>query len=205
MYENDTSTVTFVKIFRHSRRTTGPAAEGQTNRSMSLEVFQTRILPMKDKLYRLALRLLPDRHDAEDVVQEVMVRLWSRREEWGQWQSLEAYCMTAVKNGCLDRLRKRQLRPVREDRAWDVNSQDKDPQEKMIAKETFIQIRKCMDELPQNQQLVIQLREVEGFSYNEIAEVLGISLDQVKVNLFRARNAIKKSITQTESSWKENR
>src|SRR6185312_5929358 len=175
LYENDTSTVTFVKFSRHSRRTTGPAAEGQTNRRMSLEVFQTRILPMKDKLYRLALRLLPDRCDAEDVVQEVMVRLWSRREEWGQWQSLEAYCMTAVKNGCLDRLQKRQLRPVGEDRAWDVNSHDKDPQEKMIAKETFIQIRKCMDALPQNQQLVIQLREVEGFSYNEIAEVLGIS------------------------------
>mgnify|MGYP001547811755 CR=1 FL=1 len=62
-----------------------------------------------------------------------------------------------------------------------------------------------MDELPVNQQLVIQLREVEGFSYTEIAEVLGISLDQVKVNLFRARGAIKKSITQKESSWKENR
>lgn len=138
-------------------------------------------------------------------MQEVMIRLWSRREEWGRWQSLEAYCMTAVKNGCLDLLRKRQLRPVREEGAMDVNSHDKDPQEKMIAKETLIQIRKCMDELPQHQQLVIQLREVEGFSYNEIAEVLGISLDQVKVNLFRARSAIKKSITQTESSWKENR
>lgn len=160
---------------------------------------------MKDKLYRLALRMLFNGHDAEDVIQEVMIRIWSRREEWGQWQSLEAYCMTAVKNSCLDRLRKRPLRPVGEERAWDVDNHEKDPQEKMIAKETFTQIRRCMDELPLNQQLVIQLREMEGFSYNEIAEVLGISLDQVKVNLFRARNAIKKSIIQTESSWKENR
>ena len=160
---------------------------------------------MKDKLYRLAFRLLVNGHDAEDVVQEVMIRVWSKREEWGRWQSLEAYCMTAVKNSCLDRLRKQPLRPVREERAWEVNSNEKDPQEKMIAKEAVIRIRKCMDELPQNQQLVIQLREVEGFSYNEIAEVLGISLDQVKVNLFRARNAIKKSIIQSEPSWKENR
>lgn len=172
---------------------------------MSLEVFQQRILPMKDKLYRLALRLLLNGHDAEDVVQEVMIRIWSRREDWGQWQNLEAYCMTAVKNSCLDRLRKRELRLVREESVWDVDSHDKDPQEKMIAKETFTQIRKCMDDLPVNQQLAFQLREVEGFSYNEIAEVLGISLDQVKVNLFRARNAIKKSIIQTESSWKENK
>jgi RNA polymerase sigma-70 factor (ECF subfamily) len=160
---------------------------------------------MKDKLYRLAFRMLLNGHDAEDVVQEVMVRIWSRREDWGQWQNLEAYCMTAVKNGCLDRLRKQELRLVREEAVWDVDNHDKDPQEKMIAKETLLQIRKCMDGLPVNQQLVIQLREVEGFSYNEIAEVLGISLDQVKVNLFRARNAIKRSIIQTEPSWKENR
>ena len=157
---------------------------------------------MKDKLYRLALRMLCNGHDAEDVVQEMMMRVWAKREEWGQWQSLEAYCMTAVKNSCLDRLRKQQLQPVREEKAWEVNSTDKDPHEKMIAKEAIAEIRKCMDELPQNQQLVVQLREMEGFSYNEIADVLGMSLDQVKVNLFRARNAIKRSITQTEALWK---
>src|SRR5258707_10188616 len=170
---------------------------------MSLEVFVQRILPIKDKLYRLALRLLVNGHEAEDMVQEVMIKVWAKKkEEWGQWQSMEAYCMTAVKNGCLDRLRKKQIQPVREDRAWDINSNEKDPHEKMIAKEAVTQIRKCMDELPQNQQLVVQLREMEGFSYNEIAEVLGMSLDQVKVNLFRARSAIKRSIIQTEPSWK---
>jgi len=156
---------------------------------------------MKDKLYRLALRLLQNVQEAEDVVQETMIRIWGKREEWGQWQSLEAYCMISVRNSCLDRLRKQQLRPAGEEKAWNIISPDKDPHEKMMAKEAFIQIRKCMDELPQNQQLVIQLREIEGFSYNEIAEVLDMSLDQVKVNLFRARNAIKRSIIKEESSW----
>ena len=133
---------------------------------------------------------------AEDAVQETMIRIWGKREEWGQWQSLEAYCMISIKNSCLDRLRKQKQwpRPVREDKARDITSPDKDPQEKMMAKEAMILIRKCMDELPQHQQLVIQLREIEGFSYNEIAEVLDMTMDQVKVNLFRARNAIKKSI-----------
>jgi RNA polymerase sigma-70 factor (ECF subfamily) len=158
---------------------------------------------MKDKLYRLALRLLQNVQEAEDVVQETMIRIWGKREEWGQWQSIEAYCMISIRNSCLDRLRKQrlQLRPVREDKDWDITSPDKDPQEKMMAKEAMIQIRKCMDELPQHQQLVIQLREIEGFSYNEIAEVLDMSMDQVKVNLFRARNAIKKSIIKEGSPW----
>jgi len=157
---------------------------------------------MKDKLYRLAFRLLQNVQEAEDVVQETMIRIWAKREEWGRWQSLEAYCMISVRNSCLDKLRKQRqwLMPVGEDKAWDVSSPDKDPHEKMMAKEVMIQIRKCMDELPQHQQLVIQLREIEGFSYNEIAEVLDMSMDQVKVNLFRARNAIKRSIIKQESS-----
>jgi len=161
---------------------------------------------MKDKLYRLALRLLQNVQEAEDVVQETMIRIWTKREEWGRWQSLEAYCMISIRNGCLDRLRKQRqgLAPVREDQAWEVSSPDKDPQEKMIAKEALIRIRKCMDGLPSHQQLVIQLREIEGFSYNEIAQVLDMSLDQVKVNLFRARNAIKQSIIKETSSWNGN-
>jgi RNA polymerase sigma-70 factor (ECF subfamily) len=161
--------------------------------SMSLQVFQQRILPMKDKLYRLALRLLQNVQEAEDAVQETMIRIWARQEEWDKWKSLEAYCMISLKNGCLDRLRKQKMQPLHEEKAWDLASADKDPQEKMMAKEATIRIRKCMDALPQHQQLVIQLREIEGFSYNEIADVLDMSLDQVKVNLFRARNAIKRS------------
>jgi len=165
--------------------------------SMSLTIFQQRILPMKDKLYRLAFRLLQNVQEAEDVVQDTMVRIWGKRDEWGQWQSVEAYCMIAVRNSCLDRLRKDKLRLVREEGAWEVSSTEKDPEEKMMAKETMIQIRKCMEDLPQNQQLVVHLREVEGLSYNEIAEVLDMTMDQVKVNLFRGRNAIRQSIIKT--------
>lgn len=167
---------------------------------MSLQVFQQRILPMKDKLYRLAFRLLQNVQEAEDVVQETMIRIWTKREEWGRWQSLEAYCMISARNSCLDRLRKQKLRSVQESKARDVSSPDKDPQEKIMEKEAMIQIRKCMDELPQHQQLVIHLREIEGFTYNEIAEVLDMSLEQVKINLFRARNAIRKSIIKEASS-----
>jgi RNA polymerase sigma-70 factor (ECF subfamily) len=170
---------------------------------MSLQVFQQRILPMKDKLYRLALRLLQNVQEAEDVVQETMMRIWAKREEWDGWQNLEAYCMISARNSCLDKLRKQKMRPVREEKAWDIGSTDKDPQEKMEAKQAVIQIRKCMEQLPAHQQLVIQLREIEGFSYNEIADVLDMSLDQVKVNLFRARNAIKRSIIKSTSTWQE--
>ena len=168
---------------------------------MSIEVFTQRILPMKDKLYRFAFRLLQDVQEAEDVVQDVMVRIWSKKAEWGQWNSLEAYCMTATRNTCVDRMRRQRIHQVQEDRAGEISSPDKNPQERMMGKEIGQRIRKCMDALPEHQRMIIQLREIEGFSYNEIAEILDISLDQVKINLFRARNALKNSIIKEEAPW----
>ena len=153
---------------------------------------------MKDKLVRFAFRLLQNVQEAEDAVQDVMAGIWAKRDQWGEWKSMEAYCMTATRNNCLDRIRKRRILPVQEEKAGQVSSPDRDPYEKMMDKQMIQRIRQCMDVLPENQQQVVRLREMEGFSYNEIAEVLDMTLDQVKVNLFRGRNAIKKLITQTE-------
>ena len=153
---------------------------------------------MKDKLFRFAFRLLQNVQEAEDAVQDVMAGIWAKRDQWGEWKSMEAYCMTATRNNCLDRIRKRRILPVQEEKAGQVSSPDRDPYEKMMDKQMIQRIRQCMEVLPENQQQVVRLREMEGFSYNEIAEVLDMTLDQVKINLFRGRNAIKKLITQTE-------
>ena len=170
---------------------------------MSLEVFKAHILPMKDKLFRFAFRLLQSIEEAEDAVQDVMAGIWAKRAEWPQWNSIEAYCMTATRNNCLDRLRRRRIPTVQEGLAGQLTSPEHDPYEKMTGKETIQRIRQCMNALPHQQQQVIHLREMEGFSYNEIAEVLDMTLDQVKVNLFRGRNAIRKTITKEEDQWKK--
>ena len=172
---------------------------------MSLEVFKGRILPMKDKLFRFAFRLLQDLQEAEDAVQDVMAGIWTRRAEWPQWNNIEAYCMTATRNNCLDRLRKRRAPTIQETSAHQLSSSEQDPHEKMTSKEIIQRIRQCMDALPQQQQHVLRLREMEGFSYNEIAEVLDLTLEQVKINLFRARNAIRQLIVKQEEKWKNQR
>ncbi len=153
---------------------------------------------MKDKLFRFAFRLLQNVQEAEDAVQDVMAGIWAKRDQWGEWKSIEAYCMTATRNNCLDRMRKRRILRVNEEKAGQVSTPDRNPYEKMMDKQMVQRVRQCMDALPENQQQVVRLREMEGFSYNEIAEVLDMTLDQVKINLFRGRNAIKKSITQME-------
>ncbi len=157
---------------------------------------------MKDKLFRFALHLLQDVQEAEDVVQDVMAGVWVRRAEWGQWKSIEAYCMASTRNQCIDRIRRDSYRRGKE-KSIPTGGSVQDPHETMMSKEMTGRIRRIMAALPQHQQLVMHLREVEGFSYNEIAEVLDISLDQVKVNLFRGRHAIKNVILKEEGLWKK--
>ena len=166
---------------------------------MSVETFKQHIFPLKDKLFRFALHLLQNVQEAEDAVQDVMVGVWARRAEWPQWNSIPAYCMTATRNNCLDRLRRRRISAVQVEAAIQLKTPDGDPFEQVTNKETIARIRRCMDALPPNQQQVVRLREMEGFSYNEIAQVLDMSLEQVKVNLHRGRNAIKKTITKQEA------
>jgi RNA polymerase sigma-70 factor (ECF subfamily) len=162
---------------------------------MSVETFKQHILPLRDKLFRFALHLLQNVQEAEDAVQDVMAGVWARRAEWPQWNSIPAYCMTATRNNCLDRLRRRRITAVQPETVLQLRTFDKDPFEQVTNKETIARIRQCMDALPPNQQQVVRLREMEGFSYNEIAEVLDMTLDQVKINLHRGRNAIKKTMT----------
>jgi RNA polymerase sigma-70 factor (ECF subfamily) len=157
---------------------------------------------MKDKLFRFAFRLLQNVEEAEDAVQDVMAGVWAKRDQWPQFNSLEAYCMTAARNNCLDRIRRRRIRPLQEEKALQVSSADKDPYEKIMGKEMVYRIKKCIEELPENQQLVVRLREIDGFSYNEIAQILDMSMEQVKTNLFRGRNTIKKLfIKEEEQGW----
>jgi RNA polymerase sigma-70 factor (ECF subfamily) len=166
---------------------------------MSVETFKQHILPLKDKLFRFALHLLQNVQEAEDAVQDVMAGIWAKRAEWAHWNSIPAYCMTATRNNCLDRLRRRRINAVQPEAAIQLKTPDGDPYEQVTNKEMITRIRQCMDALPPNQQQVVRLREMEGFSYNEIAQVLDMTLEQVKVNLHRGRNAIKKTIIKLEA------
>lgn len=156
---------------------------------------------MKDKLFRFALRLLHNVEEAEDAVQDAMIKIWSKREEWEKWQNREGYCMAITRNICLDRLRNRRSGSLSEENALHITSSEKGPEDRLMDKEMLNRIKRCINTLPEAQQWVIHLREMEGFSYNEIAGILEMSMEQVKVNLFRGRNAIRKLINKEEPLW----
>lgn len=171
--------------------------------------FRTDILPLKDKLFRMALRITMQREEAEDVVQEVMIKLWNNRENWPNIENIESYAMTVCRNLSLDHLRKKNENTVSFDEA-DGNMRiaggrsarpvaepsGGNPYEHIFAKEQLRMVYELMQQLPEKQRTCMQLRDFEGKNYKEIASIMGITEDQVKINIYRARNFIKKSCTQ---------
>ncbi len=153
--------------------------------------FRNDVLPLKDKLFRLALRITLDRAEAEDIVQDTMIRVWNKRDELSRLDSVEAYCLIIAKNLAIDRSQKKEaqnleLTPELEEEP-DANS----PYDQVVHDEKMDIINKLVNELPEKQRLIMQLRDVEGESYKKIAALLNLTEEQVKVNLFRARQKVK--------------
>ena len=163
--------------------------------------FRNDILPLKNELYRLALRITLNPAEAEDVVQETMIKIWNRRDQWDEIESIEAFSLTICRNLAVDKMRKiegqnQSLDEVAND-APD-RSYSSNPEEQAMKQDRIELIRRLIGQLPEKQRSAMQLRDFEGKSYKEIAAIMGISEEQVKVNIFRARQAIRQKYLETE-------
>lgn len=162
---------------------------------MNLEAFQNQVMPAKNKLYRFALRFLGNEDEAKDIVQEVLIKVWNGREQMSDVQNWEAWCMRITRNLSLDRIRslnRKQTQPL--EYGFEVRQHDLTPHENTEQQESMQSISILIASLPEKQRQVIHLRDVEGYSYNEICEILELDMNQVKVNLFRARTAVREKL-----------
>ena len=153
--------------------------------------FRKDILPLKDKLFRLALRITFDRAEAEVIVQETMIRVWNKRDEWDELESVEAYCLTVARNLAIDRSEKKDSQTMELTTEVEQTPDASSPYDRLVNKERLKLVHRLVGELPEKQRLIMQLRDVEGKSYKEIAAALRLTEEQVKVNLFRARQKVK--------------
>ena len=163
-----------------------------TETEMNKISFRNDILPLKDKLYRLALRITLNARDAEDIVQDTLIKVWNRRERWDELDSIEAFSLTVCRNLALDSIkRKGHNNPSIEDAHADRPDLTANPYEEMLHNDRVKLVRDIINALPEKQKTSMQLREFEGKSYREIAQIMEITEEQVKINIFRARQAIK--------------
>lgn len=154
--------------------------------------FTTLVIPLKDRLYRLAKRILISADEAEDAVQEVLLKLWNGRQKIENYNSPEAFAITMTKNYCLDRLKSKQASNFK---IVHSNYQTSENIEKNVeASEGVELVFKIMKNLPEQQRIVLQLRDVEQFEFEEIAEMLDKSETAIRVTLSRARKTIREAL-----------
>ncbi|HZV71613.1 MAG TPA: sigma-70 family RNA polymerase sigma factor [Saprospiraceae bacterium] len=162
---------------------------------MNAAQYEAIFHKMKDKLYRYALRFVKDSDSAEDVVQDVMYKLWQKRQEADTIENLEAWMMVLTRNRALDILRKVKDNMVNIDEAYSVSDQAPIPDKQMENTDLMTQLNTCLDQLPEKQRTVFHLREIEQMTYEEICVTTGFNLDDVKVSLFRARKHIQRMLS----------
>ena len=161
--------------------------------------FRNDVLPLKNALYRLALRITLNSAEAEDIVQDTLIKVWNKRESWAEIDSIEAFSMTICRNLALDRIDRRGSHNASIDEQG-IDSQDSaaTPLEQTQQRDSVALVRQIIDSLPVNQRMCIQLRDFEGKTYKEIAVALDMTDEQVKINIFRARQTIKQQFTQID-------
>ncbi len=132
--------------------------------------------------------------DAEDVVQEVLIKCWEVIKDSDKIDNMEAFSMTMVRNKSLDRLKKKGRRYEEVSEQYDLASSSASPLEKTVELESVRQVKSFIKRLPEGQRSVITLRDIEGYSYDEICKILGMNMSQVKVNLHRGRKQVRTSM-----------
>jgi RNA polymerase sigma factor (sigma-70 family) len=161
---------------------------------MSNETMKALDLPFKDKLYRFALNIVGNTFDAEDIMQELMIKIWNRMEQFNEIENKEAWCMTVTRNMAIDKTRNRKVHVQDISEYHHLKDADETPDKKMEIDERFGTIMALVNQLPEKQKMIIHLRDVEGYSYQEIADMTETTLDFVKVSLHRARKTLKEQL-----------
>lgn len=161
---------------------------------MTSEQFHTDILPLRNKLYRYALSIVLDVTLAEDVLQEVFIKLWTKREQLTTVHHREAWCIRMVRNQAIDRLRQRNKQPAALTLLHHQTADSVLPSQRIEQQDLLAKIREALEYLPEQQREIFRLRELMGYSNAEIEVMLELNHSQVKVNLHRARKLIRERL-----------
>ena len=157
---------------------------------MTKEEFQQQVIPMGDKMYRIAFRLLGNSETAKDMLQELYMKLWEMRAELHKMTSIDAFACTILKNKCLDKLR------LQKDTV-DVDilkTFGNNPEAAFEMNEGVVEIRKLMQKLPEKQRTIMQMRDIDSYTFEEIALLVDSSVNNVRVQLCIARKWIKEEL-----------
>lgn len=157
---------------------------------MDSESFKKEFLPFHRKLYYIAYQLLENEADAEDLVQEAYLKLWDKRDGLSVISNPEAFSVTLVKNMCFDILRSgKYIFSKQATELTQIKNYTED--DSLEIKDEVKQVRSIIAKLPEQQQLIVMLRDIKECSYEEIEQITGLNPTNIRVLLSRARKKVR--------------
>lgn len=166
---------------------------------MDDQSFKRLFLPLHPKLYRIAFALTSNTQDAEDILQEAYCKLWDKRKELMGIENHEAFCVTLVRNMCLDFLRSAVHKRRQEEVNEAIVMNDVSPETELIGQDSIQIINRIINELPENQRQIVRLRSIDACSSEEVEQITGLSAINVRVLLSRARKTIREQFEKVMS------
>ena len=158
--------------------------------------FLDQLLSLRDKIFRITKRMLISKEEAEDATQEVIVKLWQMDPEKREsFKSMEAYSITMAKNYCIDRLKSKQAQNLSLNEEIYVSKEQRSLLREIEGVNEMEWVSQLINGLPERDRMIVQLREVEQYDYEEIGEILDLPPATVRVYLSRIRKKLKKEFT----------
>jgi len=161
--------------------------------------FVSLVMPFKDKVFRLAKRLLVSREEAEDATQEILLKLWNNKQKIADYKNVEAFSMTMTKNFCLDRLKSKQAQNLKIVHSNYQDNSHSSLQQQVEARDSVDWVSSIIENLPEQQKIIVQLRDIEQYEFAEISKMLNMNETAIRVALSRARKTIREQLTNTHS------
>ena len=171
---------------------------------MELKQFKISVLPLRNKLLNYARKLTESPDDAEDAVQEVLLKLWNKRLELEQYRSIEAFAMTLTHNICIDMWRCKRNDTLSLD-IGQAASPTGTPERLLEIKDEIRLMHEIIDSLPNLQRTIMRMKDIEGYETDEIAEITGCGPEAIRSNLSRARKKVRDVYLRTIQERKERR
>ncbi len=160
---------------------------------MTTEEFKDKVIPYSRKLFPMLKRILKDEEETQDALQDLMIKLWCKRKELDSCTNLSSYIITTAKNYSFDLLRKKRPSTIDENEEYkilNIETADTEPD----IKEKYLQVQKVINDLPEKYRMVIRMRDIDGFSFEEIREFTGYEIPNIRVILSRARIKVKEEV-----------
>jgi len=161
---------------------------------MTAEAFKENILPLNRKLLGFANRFMQDVDDAKDIVQEIYVKLWNMRVELEKYNSVEALAMRMTRNLCLDKIKLKKTVPLNGIERNEIVEESFNKEKQSEINLAYERAKNAIDKLDEPHKTIMQLRDVQGYDYEEIAQILNMNINTIRVNLSRARKKIREQL-----------